>query len=126
MTDLPLDRNLGLDLVRTTEAAAVAAGRWMGLGRRDEADDDAAAAMARALDLLAIDGTVVIGAGGETLADLTGSGTTYVVARGGRGGLGNAHYLSNRNRAPEKCTEGKEGEAWLLQLELNLQQVGVR
>jgi fructose-1,6-bisphosphatase II len=61
MTDLPLDRNLGLDLVRTTEAAAVAAGRWMGLGRRDEADDDAAAAMARALDLLAIDGTVVIG-----------------------------------------------------------------
>ena len=47
MHDQPLDRNLGLDLVRATEAAAVAAGRWMGLGRRDEADDDAAAATAK-------------------------------------------------------------------------------
>jgi len=48
------------------------------------------------------------------------------VALGGRGGLGNAHYLSNRNRAPEKCTEGKEGEEWQLQLELKLlAEVGI-
>ena len=48
------------------------------------------------------------------------------VAAGGRGGLGNAHYLSNRNRAPEKCTEGREGEEWSLQLELKLlAEVGI-
>ncbi|MEX1322831.1 MAG: GTPase, partial [Synechococcaceae cyanobacterium] len=42
------------------------------------------------------------------------------------GGLGNAHYLSNRNRAPEKATEGREGEEWLLQLELKLlAEVGI-
>ncbi len=36
------------------------------------------------------------------------------------------HYLSNRNRAPEKFTEGKEGEEWLLQLELKLlAEVGI-
>jgi GTP-binding protein len=49
-----------------------------------------------------------------------------LVAAGGRGGLGNAHYLSNRNRAPEKATEGKEGEEWQLQLELKLlAEVGI-
>jgi GTP-binding protein len=48
------------------------------------------------------------------------------VAAGGRGGLGNAHYLSNRNRAPEKFTEGKEGEERQLQLELKLlAEVGI-
>ena len=47
-------------------------------------------------------------------------------AVGGRGGLGNAHYLSNRNRAPEKFTEGRDGEEWLLQLELKLlAEVGI-
>ena len=49
-----------------------------------------------------------------------------MVAFGGRGGLGNAHYLSNRNRAPEKCTEGRDGEEWPLQLELKLlAEVGI-
>ena len=43
-----------------------------------------------------------------------------VIATGGKGGLGNAHYLSNRNRAPEKFTEGKDGEERELQLELKL------
>jgi GTP-binding protein len=57
---------------------------------------------------------------------LTTPGQTLLVAAGGRGGLGNAHYLSNRNRAPEKFTEGKEGESWLLQLELKLlAEVGI-
>jgi len=60
------------------------------------------------------------------LGDLTTPGQTLLVAAGGRGGLGNAHYLSNRNRAPEKFTEGKEGESWLLQLELKLlAEVGI-
>jgi GTP-binding protein len=60
------------------------------------------------------------------LGDLTDAGEELLVAFGGRGGLGNAHYLSNRNRAPEKFTEGREGEEWLLQLELKLlAEVGI-
>ena len=60
------------------------------------------------------------------LGDLTDAGEELLVAFGGRGGLGNAHYLSNRNRAPEKFTEGWEGEEWLLQLELKLlAEVGI-
>lgn len=60
------------------------------------------------------------------LGDLTDPGEELLVAFGGRGGLGNAHYLSNRNRAPEKFTEGREGEEWLLQLELKLlAEVGI-
>ncbi len=63
---------------------------------------------------------------GMILGDLTSDGERIVIAFGGRGGLGNAHYLSNRNRAPEKCTEGKEGEEWLIQLELKLlAEVGI-
>ena len=58
--------------------------------------------------------------------DLIEDGQTLIVAFGGSGGLGNAHFLSNRNRAPEKCTEGKEGEEWNLQLELKLlAEVGI-
>ena len=60
------------------------------------------------------------------LGDLTEKGQRLLVAAGGRGGLGNAHYLSNRNRAPEKFTEGREGEEWHLQLELKLlAEVGI-
>ncbi|EDY39441.1 GTP-binding protein Obg/CgtA [Cyanobium sp. PCC 7001] len=63
---------------------------------------------------------------GILLGDLTAPGDELLVAAGGRGGLGNAHYLSNRNRAPEKFTEGKEGEEWTLQLELKLlAEVGI-
>jgi GTP-binding protein len=63
---------------------------------------------------------------GILLGDLTAPGEELLVAAGGRGGLGNAHYLSNRNRAPEKCTEGREGEEWSLQLELKLlAEVGI-
>ncbi len=63
---------------------------------------------------------------GILLGDLTEAGQELLVALGGRGGLGNAHYLSNRNRAPERCTEGREGEEWRLQLELKLlAEVGI-
>ena len=44
---------------------------------------------------------------GILFGDLIKSGEQIVVAFGGKGGLGNAHYLSNRNRAPEKFTEGR-------------------
>ncbi len=58
-TSLPM--NLGFDLVRATEAAAVAAGRWMGKGRRDKADEAASAAMLGALSRMEIVGRVAYG-----------------------------------------------------------------
>jgi fructose-1,6-bisphosphatase II / sedoheptulose-1,7-bisphosphatase len=57
------DRNLALELVRVTEAAALAASRWIGLGKKNEADGAAVEAMRKAFDAVAIDGTVVIGEG---------------------------------------------------------------
>lgn len=57
------DRNLALELVRVTEAAALAASRWIGLGKKNDADGAAVEAMRRAFDQVAIDGTVVIGEG---------------------------------------------------------------
>ncbi|HVZ09883.1 class II fructose-bisphosphatase [Rhodopila sp.] len=57
------DRNLALELVRVTEAAALAASRWIGLGDKNAADGAAVEAMRMAFDAVAIDGTVVIGEG---------------------------------------------------------------
>jgi fructose-1,6-bisphosphatase II / sedoheptulose-1,7-bisphosphatase len=57
------DRNLALELVRVTEAAAIAASRWIGLGNKNEADGAAVEAMRKAFDAVAIEGTVVIGEG---------------------------------------------------------------
>jgi fructose-1,6-bisphosphatase II len=58
-------RNLGLDLVRATEAAALSAGRWMGRGLIEEADDAAAEAMYQALNTLDMAGRIVIGEEGK-------------------------------------------------------------
>src|SRR3954470_5712725 len=58
-----MDRNLALEAVRVTEAAALAASRLMGRGDEKAADQAAVDAMRRALNNLAIDGTVVIGEG---------------------------------------------------------------
>jgi fructose-1,6-bisphosphatase II / sedoheptulose-1,7-bisphosphatase len=57
------DRNLALELVRVTEAAALAASRWIGLGKKNDADGAAVEAMRKAFDAVDIDGTVVIGEG---------------------------------------------------------------
>ncbi|MBB2170396.1 class II fructose-bisphosphatase [Gluconacetobacter aggeris] len=57
------DRNLALELVRVTEAAAMAASHWTGRGQKNEADGAAVEAMRLAFDTVAIDGTVVIGEG---------------------------------------------------------------
>jgi fructose-1,6-bisphosphatase II len=65
MTKSHPPRNLGLDLVRATEAAALVAGRWMGLGKPDEADSVAAEAMAAALNTLDMEGRIVIGEEGK-------------------------------------------------------------
>jgi fructose-1,6-bisphosphatase II / sedoheptulose-1,7-bisphosphatase len=58
-----IDRNLALEVVRVTEAAALAASRLMGRGDEKAADQAAVDAMRRALNGLAIEGTVVIGEG---------------------------------------------------------------
>ena len=57
------DRNLALELVRVTEAAALAASRWIGRGKKNDADGAAVEAMRKAFDQVAIEGTVVIGEG---------------------------------------------------------------
>ena len=58
-----MDRNLALEVVRVTEAAALASSRWMGRGDEKAADQAAVDAMRNALNSLSIDGTVVIGEG---------------------------------------------------------------
>ncbi len=62
-TPLKMDRNLALEVVRVTEAAALAASRLMGRGDEREADAVAVDAMRNALNSLDIEGTVVIGEG---------------------------------------------------------------
>ena len=58
-----MDRNLALEFVRITEAAALASAKWMGRGDEKAADQAAVDAMRRAFDTVRIDGTVVIGEG---------------------------------------------------------------
>ena len=55
------DRNLALELVRVTEAAALAAARWVGRGDKIAADQAAVDAMRFVLDSVSMDGVVVIG-----------------------------------------------------------------
>lgn len=57
---------------------------------------------------------------GEEIGDLIEHGQTLCVAAGGKGGLGNKHFLSNKNRAPEYALPGLEGEMKQLRLELKL------
>jgi len=58
-----MDRHVGLDLVRITEAAALACSRWMGRGDKNAADQAAVTAMRKSFDNVDIRGTVVIGEG---------------------------------------------------------------
>jgi GTP-binding protein len=66
-------------------------------------------------------GTVVSEADtGEVLADLATDGERAVLARGGKGGLGNIHFKSSTNRAPRQFTRGEPGESRRLRLELKV------
>jgi GTPase len=66
------------------------------------------------------EGTVVLDRDGTVLADLVAAGDRYLAAEGGRGGRGNARFLSNRRRAPAFAEQGEEGEEHWLRLELKL------
>jgi GTP-binding protein len=66
-------------------------------------------------------GTQVFEEDGETLiADLTNAGERVVIARGGNGGFGNAHFKSSTNRAPRRANPGQEGEERTIWLRLKL------
>ncbi|TKD70609.1 class II fructose-bisphosphatase [Pseudalkalibacillus hwajinpoensis] len=58
-----MERSLSMELVRVTEAAALASARWMGRGKKEEADDAATTAMRDVFDTVPMKGTVVIGEG---------------------------------------------------------------
>lgn len=64
------------------------------------------------------DGTVVKSTDGELLADLTGAGASFVVAEGGRGGLGNSALASKKRKAPGFALLGEPGEERDVVLEL--------
>jgi len=68
------DRNLALELVRVTEAAALAAGRWIGKGDKEGADQAAVDAMRLMLDTVSMDGVVVIGEGEKDKAPMLYNG----------------------------------------------------
>ena len=70
------------------------------------------------LELRVPSGTIVKDADGEVLADLVGAGTRFVVAQGGRGGLGNAALASARRKAPGFALLGEPGDALDVTLEL--------
>jgi GTP-binding protein len=70
------------------------------------------------LELRVPDGTVVQTLDGQSLADLVGAGTAYEVARGGRGGRGNAALANTRRRAPGFAELGEPGEHLDVVLEL--------
>jgi len=57
---------------------------------------------------------------GEVVADLAQDGMQTVLAKGGKGGLGNIHFKSSVNRAPRQFTRGEEGEIRELKLELKV------
>ncbi len=68
------DRNLALELVRVTEAAAMGAGRWVGRGEKESADQAAVDAMRHMLQTVSMDGVVVIGEGEKDEAPMLYNG----------------------------------------------------
>lgn len=92
---------------------ATAGGRGAGSRRHGKGGRD--------LDLGVPPGTVVFDAAtGDLLADLVATGQRIVIARGGRGGLGNVHFATATHRAPRHAQKGEPGEERTVRLELRL------
>jgi fructose-1,6-bisphosphatase II len=73
-THQPPDRNLAMELMRSTEAAALAGGRWMGRGDKNAADGASVDAMRLVLNSISMDGLVVIGEGEKDEAPMLFNG----------------------------------------------------
>jgi GTP-binding protein len=99
-----------LDFHYRSHARAVGGKQGQGGNRNGAVGED--------LELRVPDGTVVLTPEGEVLADLTGAGTRFVAAAGGRGGLGNAALASKARKAPGFALLGEPGESGELVLEL--------
>lgn len=65
-------------------------------------------------------GTIVTNTDGEMVADLVEDGQEVIIARGGRGGFGNAHFVSSRRQAPNFAEKGEPGDAFDLKFELKM------
>lgn len=78
----PIERNLGLELVRVTETAAMAAARWMGRGDKENADRAAVDGMRAHLSTLDIDGVVIIGEGEKDEAPMLFNGERVGTGQG--------------------------------------------
>ena len=65
-------------------------------------------------------GTIVIDDFGQLLADFTSDGQTEVIARGGKGGFGNAHFVSSTRQAPRVAEKGQTGQQVEATLELKM------
>src|SRR6185436_5631572 len=76
------DRNIALELVRVTEAAALAAGRWVGRGDKLAADQAAVDAMRLMIDTVSMDGVVVIGEGEKDEAPMLYNGESVGTGEG--------------------------------------------
>lgn len=99
-----MDRNLALELVRVTEAAALACGRWVGKGDKMSADAAATEAMRRALDAIEISGTVVIGEGEMDEAPML-----YIGEKLGRGNGQNVDIAVDPLEGTNICAKGLNG-----------------
>jgi GTP-binding protein len=65
-------------------------------------------------------GTVISDDEGQVLADFTQDGQTAVIAKGGRGGFGNAHFISSTRQAPRVAEKGEQGDEFEARMELKM------
>ena len=78
------DRNLAMELVRVTEAAALASGRWVGRGQKNEGDGAAVDAMRKMINSVNMDGVIVIGEGEKDEAPMLFNGENVGNGEGAR------------------------------------------
>lgn len=72
------------------------------------------------LEVMVPVGTIATTADGKVLADLTKDGESAVIASGGKGGFGNAHFVSSKRQTPNFAEVGEPGDEFMAQLELKM------